>query len=74
VSWNYRITRNPDSSGFALREVFYDDDGRPNGWTDPIIFAWPDEGPEGIAKSLELALKDARRLPVLDLPDIETPP
>ena len=30
-TFNYRVTRQGDQ--FAIREVFYDDHGRVNGWT-----------------------------------------
>lgn len=40
--WNYRITRETFPDGehmFAIREVYYDDDGKPNGWTKEPIAA-----------------------------------
>lgn len=44
MTWNYRMTREllPDGLGglsdvFAIREVYYDDDGNPTSWSkDPI--------------------------------------
>ena len=45
-SWNYRVTReqvtNPDGTTahlYALREVHYDTEGKPVGWTaEPVTF------------------------------------
>lgn len=52
--WNYRICRETIDGDFffTLREVHYDDDGDPNGWTaEPVDFAgdsWKDVA-EGIS-------------------------
>lgn len=54
--WNYRICRETidDEFFFSLREVYYDEAGKPNGWTaDPIDFAgetWRD-----VADAISLA-------------------
>ncbi len=70
MTWNYRILRHRKDgrTWYGLHEVYYRSDGRPRAYTaDPISFYCDeDEGPEGIAKSLRLALKDARTRPVLD--------
>ena len=67
MAWNYRILEYGEDEGFALHEVYYDETGIPNGWTEkPVWFAcFAEEGPEGVAKSLEMALADARKHPVL---------
>lgn len=69
-SWNYRVVRYKDGSGYGLHEVYYDDDGLP--WTmteDAVRFVCDlSEGPEGIAGSLLTARVDARKRPVLDEP------
>lgn len=40
MTWNHRVFRSVDEHGevaFTIREVFYDDDGKVEGWTkDPI--------------------------------------
>lgn len=52
--WNYRICRETIDGDFlfSLREVYYDDEGNPNGWTaEPVDFAgdtWKDVA-EGIS-------------------------
>lgn len=63
--WNYRILDHGDH--FALHEVFYTPRGRPRSWTeDAITFGSdPEEGADGIIGSLEMALADARKHPVL---------
>ena len=59
--WNYRIVRY-DSGDLALHEVYYHDDGTPKSMTSaPVTFAChPEEGRDGIIKSLEMALQCAR--------------
>jgi hypothetical protein len=69
TTWNYRIIRHHEPEvWFGLHEVYYDDQGRPESYTaDPISFVCDgDEGPEGITKSLRLALSDAEQRPLLD--------
>jgi hypothetical protein len=70
VSWNYRVVRYRDGSGFGLHEVYYDKDGQPWGMTESAarFTCVPDEGPGGIRDSLRLAATDARLRPVLDEP------
>lgn len=65
MAWNYRILDHGDH--FALHEVYYDAAGTPNGWTErPIEFVCDtDDGPQGVIGSLEMALADARKHPVL---------
>lgn len=65
MTWNYRIIRHADWIG--LHEVYYDDGGRPKSYTtNAATFVCDlDEGPDGIIKSLEMALADARKHPVL---------
>lgn len=73
MTWNYRIVRHHEpEEWYALHEVFYDAAGRPTMMTaDPIDFACGgDEGPEGITRSLEMALADAKGRPVLDEGDV----
>ena len=67
MTWSYRIMKHSDG-WLGLHEVFYDDDGKVNGWTEEAVkfVAWEDEGPAGIIKSLEMALADAKNLDVLD--------
>ncbi len=74
MTWNYRIIRHKEGH-FALHEVYYDDDGNPDGWTqDPITFVVDsDEGTAGLITSLEMALKDARDRPVLDFSENAPP-
>lgn len=64
--WNYRIVNHGEY--FALHEVFYDSADKPTGWTGPISFVCDnDEGAEGITSSLQMAVADALKRPVLDI-------
>ena len=68
--WNYRICQHGDGH-FSLNEVYYDDEGKETSMTARAIgfVADADEGPEGIVKSLEMALRDARERPVFKVPE-----
>jgi len=72
MNWNYRIVRYKDDSDLGLHEVFYNEAGEATGMTEePVSFAcYSEEGPEGIIKSLELALADASKYPVFDPPEV----
>jgi YD repeat-containing protein len=66
MSWNYRIVKYKNKD-YGLHEVYYDKQGRIVDRTeDPIISCYSEEGPEGIIKSLRMALKDAKTREVLD--------
>ena len=76
MTWNYRIIyHSPETvievGWYALHEVYYDRKGKPDGWTkDAITFVSDEEeGPDGVRKSLAMALADAVRLPVLMIHD-----
>jgi hypothetical protein len=69
-AWNYRIIKHDEADfrgkeWFGLHEVYTDKGGL--SWTqNPISFVCDmEEGSEGIIKSLEQALSDARTRPVL---------
>jgi hypothetical protein len=70
MSWNYRIVKYKDGSGYGLHEVYYDDAGLAWSMTERAIdfTADSDDGPGGIADAMELAIKDARERPVFDEP------
>lgn len=64
MAWNYRVVRFEEEGRepwLALHEVYYDENGRPNGWTkNPCSFGCDDdEGVDGIRKILVMALSDA---------------
>lgn len=67
MSWNYRVLRHLDGS-LALHEVYYRK-GKPVSCTlNPVCFGVDgDEGLQGLIASLELALRDARERPILDV-------
>lgn len=72
MTWNYRILQDDDGN-LSLHEVFYDSAGNPKGYTEnPVTFvAASDEGVESIVQALEMALKDAKERPVLNLHQIK---
>lgn len=71
MTWNYRIIKYKDGSGYGLHEVFYDKSGRPAAMTvDPINFSTDsEEGPNGIVSSLSMALADAIARGVFEEPE-----
>jgi hypothetical protein len=75
MAWNYRVLRHPDGH-LALHEVYYDNAGKPISYTaKPIHFAVDeDEGLPGLTASLELALRDAKERPILDISEIQAEP
>lgn len=63
MHWNYRILLHPDDY-YAVHEVFYNEDNKPDGWTeDPIDFGG--DNPEDVRQALRTALSDITKLPVL---------
>lgn len=69
--WNYRIVKYKDGSGYGLHEVFYNAAGEACAMTEDAIsfHADDEEGPEGVLKSLQMALKDATERPVFEEPE-----
>lgn len=67
MTWNYRIIRYKDGA-LGLHEIHYDDAGEPKARTSDLadFGCDEDEGPQGIVKSLRMALNDAETQPVLD--------
>jgi len=65
--WNYRIVHVPnewEEVEYGLYEVFYSEDNKPFARTeDPIDFV--SDTPENLIKSLQNALNDAQKYPVL---------
>lgn len=72
MSWNYRIVRYKDGSGYGLHEVFYDSEGMATNMTaEPItFFADVEEGRYGLVRSLQMAYDDATKRPVFDEPEV----
>lgn len=64
MTWNYRIIKYTNGHGCGLHEVYYDDDGKASTATvDPVDFTGKDAAE--IISSLEMALDDAKKLPIL---------
>jgi hypothetical protein len=67
MTWNYRIVRYADGSGFGLHEVFYENGAAVSMTVAAIPFVSDsEEGPQGVIESLRMALADAENRPVLD--------
>ena len=71
MTWNYRLIlhdneQDLESKWIGLHEVFYEN-GQIRGWTEcPISFVADEEEKEdGIINALEMALKNAKELPML---------
>lgn len=56
--WNNRITKDKD--GFAIREVFYNEKGKIEGWTEDALTGYF-ETKEDLIEDLELKLEDAKK-------------
>ena len=69
MSWNYRIMRHVAPEGpytseedriwYGLHEVYYDDNGKPDGFTSDDLIAT--DTVDDLIGVLELMLRDARR-------------
>jgi len=72
MSWNYRIVRYADGTGYGLHEVHYDKKGKPESMTEePASFVTDeDEGNpiSGILKQLAIAQTDISGQPIFDEP------
>ena len=69
MTWNYRIVRYKDGSGFGLHEIYYDKDGKAYGMTEGAARFYGDR-PEEITESLLMAIKDAGEQ-LIDEPEME---
>ena len=71
MTWSYRIVKYRNGACFGLHEVFYDAAGLAESMTTEAVgfVADADEGPAGVVRSLEMALRDATSRPVFDEPE-----
>ena len=71
MTWNNRIVKYRDGSGYGLHEVFYDENNQPWAMTEnPISFVVGiEEGPQGVTDSLFRAIRDATKHPVFEEPE-----
>lgn len=70
MTWNHRITEHKGI--YSIREVYYDDDGEPAMWTEPLRL---DNGEtrEEIVGMMVTVLADAIRHPVLNMDELVWP-
>lgn len=78
MTWHYRlILHDGDLRGLwiGLHEVYFEGD-TVTGWTEDAVAFQCDaeEGPEGLIRSLEQALRDARERPMLRESDLPSEP
>lgn len=67
MTWNYRIVKYADGTGFGLHEVHYDEEGKEVSMTEnPVRFA--SETAEELRDSLIIAKTSAINRPVLEPP------
>jgi hypothetical protein len=68
MTWNYRIIKKPfeypEGGYYILAEVFYQKDGSPMAYSDETQATGASK--EEVIEVLEMMLKDAKRLPVID--------
>ncbi len=71
MTWNYRIVKYADGTGYGLHEVHYDKNGEPVSMSaEPTGFV--SETPHGIHDAMLIARTDARHRPVfVEPPDWE---
>lgn len=68
MTWNYRLCRRTigdDYVTYGVREVYYDENGEPEGWTDVIDFSG--DTPGEVRRAMKLALRDINERPILDI-------
>ena len=67
MTWNYRVVKYSDGSGYGLHEIYYDDDGVEISMTKaPASFAG--ETPEKLQESITRAMADMLRRPIFNEP------
>jgi hypothetical protein len=67
MSWNYRLVKYANGSGFGVHEVHYDANGNPQSMTaEPATFVG--EAPEDIADALLKARADVARRGIFEQP------
>lgn len=71
MSWNYRIMQLADPQGnpyWEIREVYYDETGRPNGYTDRGAITLATEGDKPLTPVEALRWQLQRMLEGLEKP------
>lgn len=72
--WNYRLVKYHDGESYGLHEVYYNEEGEPDGMTtNPILvfeaFEARDVGPQSIAvDTLSMMIQDIVRHSILEQP------
>jgi len=67
MSWDYRVVRYANGSGYGLHEVYYDEEGIPVNMTkDPVGFYG--ETNNELLKTLLMAVRNVIETPILEEP------
>jgi hypothetical protein len=72
MTWNYRLIYKEEHLGkkihgyFAIHEVFYDEKGKPEGWTENAVDVGAEDASE-IKDILTQMLVDVHRHPILTI-------
>ena len=67
MSWNYRIVKYANGSGFGLHEVFYNAEGKEIKMTKNAA-GFTGETPEDVRGGLLMAKADAHKRPIFEEP------
>lgn len=68
MSWNYRVVRYKDGSGFGVHEVYYDGDGKATQMTERAV-GFVGESVEEVSAAMRKARQEAFTRPVFDEPE-----
>lgn len=67
MSWNYRIVKYADDSGYGVHEVYYNPDGSPRSMTqEPAVITGDTESE--IREATSMMMADTRKRPVFEEP------
>lgn len=58
MTWNYRIIK--ENNCYSVCEVFYDENGTPHSWSEPITIVGKDK--EDVLEQLEMIIKDINNI------------
>jgi hypothetical protein len=72
-NWNYRVLEFTDDNGehyYQIHEVYYDNEGHPNSYTENPAIVFSPDGIDGLISVLD-KMKDALEKPIMDKIDFE---
>lgn len=71
MTWNYRIIKYDTNKNIVYRihEVFYDEKGKIEGFTEDAVFA-QGETVDELISDLQMMINDAKKYPILSLKEL----